>query len=249
MHIGFERIDPTPGYPPGTSAARLAGKLWSSQAKAAKDFRDGLKVSLRTAQGGLCCYCRRHLHDDYAVHIEHFVDKDAYPRYSFEIRNLALSCGTCNTNKNGYFSSLKARLRSRLGYVGPRLPMVPTVRGRLLPNAPFPNGSAAFRWVSPHFHDYSGHIELTNAWVFRRISVEGWRTIRGCKLNELAKVELRAHSERLQRQSQGQLSSLVVDIESLNQQQAAQALDALAADIRRLRQASSAGAVAQAGPA
>lgn len=241
MNIGFERIVPTPAYPVGTSAAKLKGKLWSSQAKVAKNFRDGLKISLRAAQGGLCCYCRRYLYDDYAVHIEHFVDKDSYPGYSYEIRNLALSCGTCNIKKNGYFSSLQARHRSLFfGYVGPRLPTVPTVKGRLPPSSPFPTQGSAFRWVSPHYHDYSQHIELVSTWVFRGVSAEGWRTIRGCKLNDLAKVEMRAYTERLHRQSGG-LSDLVTDIESLSQEQATQALDNLASEIRRLRQDAVAG--------
>lgn len=235
MNVGFQKITPTPGYPTGTSAAKLKNKKWSSSAKVATDFKEGLKISLRKAQRGLCCYCRRHLYDDYAVHIEHFVDKSSYPSYSYEIKNLALSCGTCNINKNGYFSSLQARHRSFFGYVGPRFPTVPTIKGRLHPSSPFPTHSGAFRWVSPHFHDYSNHIELVSAWVFRGVSAEGWRTIRGCKMNDLVKVELRALTERLQRQSGG-LSEQIINIDSLSQQQAAQALNNLAADIRRLRQ-------------
>lgn len=235
MNIGFERINPRPNYPTGTSRAKLGKYLWKSQANVVADFKEGLKISLRTAQGGLCCYCRRQLYDDYAVHIEHFVEKDSYPNYSYEIENLALSCGTCNINKNGYFSSVSARYRSRFGKFGPHLPVVPTIKGRLLPSAPFPTSASAFRWVSPHFHDYSKNIEQAVAWVFRGISVEGWRTIRGCKLNNLAKVELRAYNERLQRQAGG-ISSLVIDIDALSQQQAAQALNTLAAEIRRIRE-------------
>ncbi|MGG5150978.1 hypothetical protein [Alcaligenes aquatilis] len=54
-------------------------------------------------------------------------------------------------------------------------------------------------------------------------------------MNDLVKVELRALTERLQRQSGG-LSEQIINIDSLSQQQAAQALNNLAADIRRLRQ-------------
>lgn len=54
-------------------------------------------------------------------------------------------------------------------------------------------------------------------------------------MNDLVKVELHARTERLQRQSGG-LSDQIIDIDSLSQQQAAQALKDLAANIRRLRQ-------------
>lgn len=54
-------------------------------------------------------------------------------------------------------------------------------------------------------------------------------------MNDLVKVELHARTERLQRQPGG-LSDQIIDIDSLSQQQAAQALKDLAANIRRLRQ-------------
>ena len=234
MYIGFEIITPTPDYPLGSSRSQLEGQLWNSQTKVAEAFKTGLKVSLRAAQLGQCCFCRRQLGDDYAVHFEHFIDKSSYPNYSYEIKNLALSCGTCNINKNGHFSSIETKLRKRLTYVGPAMPIVPTIKNFLFPHAPFPVERTAFRWVNPHFHEYSCHIELATAWVYRGKTPEGWRTIRGCKLNKVILIERRANQERLQRQVQG-LSHEITKIYSLSKDEAYQLLKNLAATIEQIR--------------
>lgn len=230
----FERITPTPDYPQGTSNDLLQSKKWSSQTAVVKAFKDGLKSTLRKAQQGLCCYCRRQLYDDYAVHIEHFVDKDKYPAYTFEIKNLALSCGTCNINKNGRFNSIRARYNTLFRSIGPRLPIVPTVKGWLHPSAPFPGSAAAFRWVSPHFHDYSQHISK-DSFVFLGLSPEGWRTIRGCRLNDLAKVEERVFKERLNRRANGEYSELMADLDKLGEQEMVEIFRRVALGIKEIR--------------
>lgn len=120
MNIGFERIAPTPAYPPGTSAAALARLSWESRANVAIAFRDGLKVALRATQLGRCCFCRRHLYDNYATHLEHFIDKGTFPQFRYEILNLALSCGTCNIKKNAHFATWDRRYRFiTRNFVGP----------------------------------------------------------------------------------------------------------------------------------
>jgi len=237
MNIGFERITLTSGYPLGTSAEKLAGLTWDSQKTVAKKFKQGLKIALRDAQVGLCCYCRRQLHDDGDVDFEHFVDKDCYPKYTYEIKNLALSCGTCNTNKNGRFKSLRSRLKKRYAHFGPWFPVTPTIKRSVFPSAPFPIAEADFRWVSPHFHEYSQHITLTGPMVFRGISAQGRRTIRGCKLNDLSKVEFRVFKERCKRFSNGGLSDALFDIDHLSQQQVEDLLGNLASQIRATRNA------------
>lgn len=235
MNIGFEKITPTPGYPIGTSALQLAGLDWESQRTVVKKFKDGIKVVLRKAQVGLCCFCRRQLHDDGDVDIEHFVDKNLYPLYTFEIRNLGLSCGTCNSNKNGRFRSLRTRFRDRYANQGPWFPITPTISRRIGPSNPFPLNEEDFRWVSPHFHNYSEHIVFAGVFVFRGISPQGRRTIRGCKLNDLAKVELRVIGERLKRQAGGGLSDMITDLDSLSSAQVSDVLQFIALQVREAK--------------
>jgi hypothetical protein len=240
MNIGFERIAPTPGFPAGTTAAALSGLSWTSRANAVTLFKDGLKISLRTAQLGRCCFCRRLLYHDYASHLEHFVDKDGYGGYTFEIRNLALACGTCNVKKNGHFSSWSKKLRDMAKKNGtPVVVRCPVLTVQLNAGAPYPTAPAAFRWVNPYVHNFSDHIEIRRGWVFHGKTREGARTIRGVKLNEVGEVEKRALFERLEMRG-GRLSMLVGAISELNQHRARDVGNASAAALRRRRRAAAA---------
>ena len=242
MNIGFERIIPTPGYPAGTTAAALIGLTWESRANAAIAFRAGLKVALRAAQLGRCCFCRRHLYDDYATHLEHFVDKATFPQFGYEIRNLALSCGTCNIRKNAYFSIWDRRYRFMTrNFVGPVFARCPVLSVALKSGDAFPTDPVNFSWVSPHFHSYSQHILLTRGWVFKGQSPEGRRTIRSLKLNDVGQIERRALAERLEARG-GALSMLVGAISVLDQHRANDVKDAIIKVIRRRRDAAKASA-------
>ena len=56
---------------------------------------------LRTQQGNTCCYCKYELGFDIKqVDIEHIIPKSEYEKFTFETRNLALSCPACNTKKS-----------------------------------------------------------------------------------------------------------------------------------------------------
>lgn len=243
MNIGFERITPTPGFPAGTSAAALSGLSWASKANVVKAFKSGLKTSLRNAQLGRCCFCRRLLYHDYASHLEHFLDKDGYGDYTFEILNLALPCGTCNLKKNGHFSSLSKKLRDWAQKNGtPIVVRCPVLTVQLHAGAPYPTTPAAFRWVNPYVHNFSDHIEIRRGWVFHGKTREGARTIRGVKLNEVGEVEKRALFERLEMRG-GRLSMLVGAISELNQHRARDVGSAIAAALRRRRQAAAANVV------
>lgn len=242
MNIGFERIIPTPGYPAGTTAAALVGLTWESRANVAIAFRAGLKIALRAAQLGRCCFCRRHLYDDYATHLEHFVDKATFPQFGYEIRNLALSCGTCNIRKNAYFSTWDRRYRFMTrNFVGPVLARCPVLCFALKSGDAFPAASVNFSWVNPHFHFYSQHILLTRGWVFEGQSKEGRRTIRSLKLNDVGQIERRALAERLEARG-GALSMLVGAISVLDQHRANDVKDAIIKVIRRRREAAKASA-------
>jgi len=243
MNIGFERIAPTPGFPAGATAAALSGLSWTSKAIAVTRFKDGLKISLRTAQRGRCCFCRVLLYRDYASHLEHFVDKNGYGDYTFEIRNLALACGTCNVKKNGHFSSWSKKLRDLAKKNGtPVVVRCPVLTVQLHAGAPYPTTAAAFRWVNPYVHNFSDHIEIRRGWVFHGKTREGARTIRGVKLNEVGVLEKRALFERLEMRG-GRLSMLVGAIAELNQHRARDVGNAIAAALRRRRQAAAASVV------
>lgn len=242
MNIGFERIFPTPCYPAGTTAAALVGLPWESKANTATAFRAGLKIALRTAQLGRCCFCRRQLYDDYATHLEHFVDKATFPQFRYEIRNLALSCGTCNIRKNAYFSTWDRRYRFiTRKFVGPVPARCPALSIALKSGDAFPVAPESFSWVSPHFHEYSQHIMLARGWIFEGQSPEGRRTIRSLKLNDVGQIERRALTERLEARG-GALSMLVGAISLLDQHRANDVKDAVIKVIRRRREAAKASA-------
>ncbi len=234
MNIGFERINPVPLYLAGTTQALLNAYTWTSKARIVTDFKTELKRNLRTCQFGRCCFCRRLLYDDYAAQLEHFVDKDSYPEHRFEIRNLAVSCGTCNVKKNGYFSKWMAGYRRLTN--NPNAIRIPVFSIQLNSGAQFPTNSADFRWVNPYVHNYSDHIAIARGWVFTWHSPTGRRTVRGLRLNDLAEVELRALKEKLEMRG-GMLSMLVASMSELEVHRARDIARVVAKVITRRRNA------------
>jgi len=220
MNIGFEKIIPTPQYPQGIQATHLAGLDWSSKANVVVQFKAAIKQDLRTAQNGRCSYCRRLLFDDIATHIEHFVEKSQYNEYAFEIQNLSLSCGTCNTQKNGYNNTFNSWLKKRAKRAGRDLQSrCPTLLYEPAAGSALPSTSQDYRWVHPHLDNYSQNIRIERGWVFVGSTLKGTRTIRSVKLNALAKIEQRALSERLATRG-GMLSTLVGAMAELNRHKA-----------------------------
>ena len=232
MNVGFERIAPVPQHPADSTPAQLSGRNWTSQAQVVTSFKTELKATLPIAQTGRCCFCRRLPYDDYAVHLEHFVDQGTHEAYRFEIRNLALSCGTCNVKKNGYFKTWAYRYK-RLTK-NPAALQIPTLNTQLNAGAPFPTSATHFRWVNPYVHSYSDHIALALGWVFTGMTPEGRRTIRGLQLNDLAKIEQRALRERLQMRG-GVLSTLTAAIGECSQHRAREVAKTVATVIARRR--------------
>lgn len=237
MDIGFERIHPTPSYPPGLSSANFIAVDWSSRAGHVLNFKTTLKTQLRHTQLGRCCYCRRLLADPMATDLEHFIEKAIYPSFTFEILNLALSCGTCNNKKNAKFMRLN-RYLSRRAKVGAGTTVAirrcPTLATHPLTLAAVPNNSAAYRWVHPHLDDYSDHLAIEKGWVFTWRSAKGFRTVRGLELNALAQLERRAIAERLASRT-GHLSLLVGALAELNQATAKDVGALVAEELRRRR--------------
>lgn len=234
MNIGFERIDPTPPYPPGTNAANLAGHQWSDDVKVVNSFKDGIKKALRNVQLGRCAFCRRVLFDDYATHIEHFVEKAEHPEYTFAIGNLSVSCGTCNGQKNATNLRFVAAMKKRAKRPGavPLSLHCRTLATHLGTNAPLPLNPEDYRWVHPHVDKYSLHIKIEKGWVFVGTSPKGIRTIRGVSLNALYRIEQRALFERLTMRG-GRLSMLVGAIGALNEHRASEVAAAVAKALQR----------------
>lgn len=236
MNIGFERIDPAPPYPPGTDAPSLSGRQWSDDVKVVNTFKEGVKKSLREAQLGRCAFCRRVLFDDYATHIEHFIEKAQHPEYTFAIANLSVCCGTCNGQKNAtnlrFLAAMKNRAkrpRARALNLHCRTLTTPIAVG-----APLPANPNDYRWVHPHVDAYSQHIKIEKGWVFVGNSRKGIRTIRGVSLNSLYRIEQRALFERLTARG-GRLSMLVGAIAALNEHRAHEVASAVVAVLKRRR--------------
>lgn len=235
MHIGYERIHPSPPYPVGLNAAGLAAFTWASRAKDVVNFKKALKKELRTIQKGRCCYCRRMLSDPMTTDLEHFIEKAVYPWLTFETQNLALSCRTCNSKKNELFLQLCSRLsRSARAAAGAsvKVQRCPTLVAPLAPSASLPTNSSAYRWVHPHFDNFSQHMTIQNGWIFAWKSIKGLRTIRGMQLNALAQIERRALAERLAARD-GTLSMLVGSLAELNHASASDVCAGIAAELRR----------------
>lgn len=233
MNIGFERIDPTPTYPVGTSLAELSHYTWESRAAMVIAFKTGLKSTLRSSQKARCCYCRRPLaSDDYAAHLEHFIEKAEHPNFTFEVCNIGLSCGTCNSRKNGYYLRRSARLKRR--YANGQVPRCPTLAFDVVPGETLPINSASYRWVHPHFDTYTQNIGVEKSWVFVGRTRKGVRTIKALKMNALALIEQRALEERFELRG-GRLAFLAGAMLELEYYRASEVAAAIARVIRRRR--------------
>lgn len=235
MNIGFERIFPTPLYPPGASRTLLEGRSWFEQSVVVTEFKKLVKIEFRKAQLGRCCFCRRVLFDDYATHIEHFIEKAIYGEYAFEIKNLSLSCGTCNIQKNARNKAFTAALK-HLALRNGKMPKQRcyTLVQDILPGSPLPGTSEEYRWIHPHLDSYSNHIKIDKSWIFVGKTLKGTRTIRGVKLNVLALIEQRALLERLETRD-GRLSILVAAMAELSHHRASEVASAVVKVLRRRR--------------
>ncbi|KPW86646.1 TIGR02646 family protein [Pseudomonas congelans] len=235
MNIGYDRIAPSPSYPIGTTKLDYLGFEWGDQHNIIKDFKSELKKSLREAQRGRCAYCRRTLYDDISTHMEHFVEKRQYVSYTFEILNISLSCGTCNTQKNAYHSSFNSMLKKRAErHKKAPITRCPTLSREIASGNPFPNTADQYRWVHPHFDLYSENITIDKGWIFVGSSIKGARTISGLKLNALAAIEKRALDERLSMRG-GLLSTLVCALSEMSHHRADEIAGVVVKVLRRRR--------------
>lgn len=68
----------------------------------AEPIKTKIKSHLLT-QGDLCCYCLRSMHGWHrmTIDVEHVLPKSPYPLFTFEPKNLNLSCKRCNMRIKG----------------------------------------------------------------------------------------------------------------------------------------------------
>lgn len=134
---------------------------WSDVALTALKAR--LKAFYIGVQGSRCCYCDRHqaTENHRAWDVEHVADRSKYPWFMFTARNLAASCPDCNTAKGA-----KETL---------------TTPGRKT----YPNSSADFRIVHPHFDSFADHVHRLGH-IYVPKSSKGKHTIVMCDLLRFA---------------------------------------------------------------
>lgn len=171
--------------------------IWERTTVQITTYKSHLKRELRTAQLGRCCFCRRRLGDIRDTHLEHYLEKSAYPNLTFKTQNLALSCSTCNGHKNVAFIKLSTAISKRRRRLGP-IKVVHQCPG-LLGSWSDTDGlqHQAYRWIHPHFDHYGTHLSIEKGWIFVPVTDKGRRCIKYLKLNQLGEIERRARQERL----------------------------------------------------
>lgn len=135
-------------------------------------IKENLTKHLRSEQDNLCCYCKRPLgYDIKDVDIEHILPKSKYPIYTFNTKNLSLSCPGCNTSK-GKKDVIKK-----------------------LPIKLYPRSGSNVIIVHAHFDSYPAHIKIHNNIIYEGLSEKGCETIKICKLFRLKSVHEKAKQQ------------------------------------------------------
>jgi 5-methylcytosine-specific restriction endonuclease McrA len=167
---------------------------WGSSAS--QNAKNSLKKTLLVNQKGQCAYCRRRIKDELGhVEIDHILPKSAkgdivkstsnieadrfctqgYPQFSFEKKNLILTCKRCN-NKKGSYDSRRNR--------------------SIVAGATYALNADYYSWVHPYTDQYSEHISLHKGLIYTPLngSTKGDTLIRICKLDSIAAVEALARN-------------------------------------------------------
>ncbi len=161
-----------------------------------KGVFDSIKANvtahLRPQQNNTCCYCKYPLGFDIKqVDIEHIIPKSEYEQFTFETRNLALSCPGCNTKK-----SIKSVLKNSI--------------------VKYPSNGNNVVIIHAHYDDYSNHIDIINDCVFVAKSSKGSETITFCELFRLRTAEQKTKAYK--KSSPTVLKQLVDDLKKGSQQ-------------------------------
>ena len=146
-----------------------------------QEIKDNIRDHLRPEQGNKCCYCKRELgYDIKDVDIEHIIPKSKYPKFTFEPKNLALSCPGCNTIK-GDDEVLKKKIVF------------------------YPKHSKNTLIIHAHYDEYDKHIEIHEGLLFEAITKKGSHTITTCELFRLKKALKKAKEQKQNANKSSQL--------------------------------------------
>ena len=168
--------------------------------------KDKIIAHLRTQQSNTCCYCKYPLGFDIKqVDIEHIIPKSEYENFTFESRNLALSCPACNTKK-----STKSVLYN--------------------PVVNYPTNGTNFIIIHAHYDEYQNHIDIINNCIYVAKSKKGSETITFCELFRLSSVEQRAKA--YQTLSPNMLYQLVGDLKRADSNIKQDLIDIIKKEIR-----------------
>ena len=135
--------------------------LWGDDEAA--PIRRSIKAHGIRSQSRRCCYCKEKVNSENFKmwEVEHVLPQSSFPEFTFEPENLAVACPDCNTIKSNKPTS-KSKAYKR-----------------------FPNSSASYLIVHPHFDVYADHI-LKAGLIFQSKSLKGRKTIEICGLLRLA---------------------------------------------------------------
>ncbi|MEQ8237932.1 MAG: HNH endonuclease [Cyclobacteriaceae bacterium] len=150
-------------------------------------LKGNIRDALRPEQGNKCCYCKKVLgHDIKEVDIEHIISKATYPKFTFESKNLALSCPACNTIKGDK----------------------PVLSKKIVRH---PSHSKNHTIVHAHYDDYSLHIKIHDGCVFEPLTKKGSHTITTCELFRLKLVEKKAKASLSKKSEESELINLIMN--------------------------------------
>ncbi|WP_218910971.1 HNH endonuclease [Pseudoalteromonas sp. MIP2626] len=128
-----------------------------------RDLRGKIKRHYIAEQSNTCAYCKiENLSTNGNVwHTDHIICRHEEPKYTYTPLNLCASCIDCNTAKG-------SRPVTKKGYSAYKS---------------FPNKSANYLIVHPHFDKYEDHIEtLVPGLTYRYMTSKGRNTIEICGL-------------------------------------------------------------------
>lgn len=169
-----------------------AKKASSWSASTYSSLKKAIKFHYSVVQDDVCPYCREEIrYGGYGEPIEHIYPKSDEPNWMFEPQNLCLSCYGCNSKKHDKITTIDDFVKDN--------------------KKKYPNRSANFRIIHPHFDTYSAHIDSKYMFVRPRLNSEkGKETIRICQLNRMDLLMKRAKGN-----SQSRKALLDLNIEIL----------------------------------
>lgn len=175
---------------------RVVNTHFKSHEDWGKGVFDALKGNiiqdLREKQGNKCCYCKMELgYDIKQVDIDHIIPKSVYPKFTFNEKNLALSCPACNTYKG------KKDVLHK-------------------PIVNYPRSGRNLKIVHAYFDNYFDCIKIHGGAVYEGLNSKGCDTIKKCELFRLKSV---LEKTRVAKEKESPISELVEKLRNASAQE------------------------------